>query len=447
MFGRKIFTLARTRGPITALLAALLAGGGFLAPARPASAQAKPAELKVGIVSFLSGPATVFGIPAKNAAEWLIDKYNRDGGIGGVKLRPIYIDEAGGADKQVSELRRLALDEKVDLVIGYISSADCLAVAPVAEELRLLTVLFDCGTNRIFEDRKHTYVFRTKAHQALDGVAAAKYILNLKPGVKTIAGINQDYAWGRDSWDTFKRAMQKLKPDVQVVAELWPKLFAGEYTAEISRLLAARPDVIHSSFWNGDVLAFTKQAAPRGLFSQSQVVFVAGEHMLQDLGKDVPEGVAIGARGDHWFLHNSNDPLHKEFVDGYRAKYGRYPIYPSYHMYQAVAGVKAAYEKAMRDGGGAWPKAEAVIKAFEGIEYRVPPGRTMTVRADHNGIEPAIMGVTKHTAQYPFAVLDRVQVFAATEVNPPLGVKVNDWIGSWTPAPPMEPARKRPAKR
>ncbi|HET8579085.1 MAG TPA: ABC transporter substrate-binding protein, partial [Methylomirabilota bacterium] len=352
----------------------------------PAVAQSKPAELKVGVVSFLSGAAAVFGVPSKNAAEWLIEKYNKEGGIGGVKIRPIYIDEAGGAEKQVGEFRRLVLDEKVDLVIGYISSADCLAVAPVAEELRVLTVLFDCGTNRIFEDSKYKYVFRTKAHQALDSVAAAKYVLSIKPNVKTIAGINQDYAWGRDSWDTFKRAMQKLKPDVQVTVELWPKLLAGEYSAEISRLLTSKPDVIHSSFWNGDIVGLVKQGAPRGLFSQSLVVLSAGEHMLQDVGKDMPEGVIVGARGDHWFQHNPTDPLHKEFVDGYRAKYGRYPIYPSYHMYQAVAGVKAAFEKAMKEGGGAWPKPDAVIKAFEGIEYRVPPGRTMTVRSDHNGI-------------------------------------------------------------
>ncbi len=422
----------RCRGSLgTLALASGIAGAALCAAPSPASAQAKPAELKIGVVSFLSGPATVFGVPSKNAAEWLIEKYNREGGIGGVRIKPIYIDEAGGADKQVSEFRRLALDEKVDLVIGYISSADCLAVAPVAEELKVLTVLFDCGTNRIFEDSKHTYVFRTKAHQALDSVAAAKYILAQKPGLKSIAGINQDYAWGRDSWDSFKRAILKLKPDVKVGAELFPKLFAGEYTAEISRLLAAKPDVVHSSFWNGDVLAFTKQAAPRGLFSQSTVVFSAGEHMLQDLGKDVPEGVVIGARGDHWFLHNSSDPLHKEFVEGYRAKYGRYPIYPSYHMYQAVAGVKAAYEKAINDGRGAWPKVDAVIRAFEGIEYRVPPGRTMTVRGDHNGTEPAIVGVTKHTPQYPFAILDKITVFPASEVNPPLGVKTNDWIDSW----------------
>lgn len=429
-------TASSIRNRMTCLIALFVLAGavvGVIGLAGPpsAAAQAKPAELKIGIVSFLSGPATVFGVPSKNAAEWLIDKYNREGGIGGVKIRPVYADEAGGAEKQVGEFRRLVLDEKVDLVIGYISSADCLAVAPVAEELRKLTVLFDCGTNRIFEDNKYKYVFRTKAHQVLDSVAAAKYVLSVKPNVKTIAGINQDYAWGRDSWESFRRAMLKLKPDVQVVAELWPKLLAGEYSAEISRLLVAKPDVIHSSFWNGDIIGLVKQGAPRGLFSQSLVVLTAGEHMLQDVGKDMPEGVVIGARGDHWFLHNANDPLHKEFVDGYRAKYGRYPIYPSYHMYQAVAGVKAAYEKAIKDAGGAWPSLDQVIKAFEGIEYRVPPGRTMTIRGDHNGIEPAIMGLTKHDPQYPFAILDRMTVFPAAEVNPPLGVKSNDWIDSW----------------
>lgn len=55
----------------------------------------------------------------------------------------------------------------------------------------------------------------------------------------------------------------------------------------------------------------------------------------------------------------------------------------------------------------------------------------MTIRGDHNGIEPAIMGITKHDARYPFAILDRIRVFPPAEVNPPLGVKTNDWIDSW----------------
>lgn len=106
-------------------------------------------------------------------------------------------------DQQGVQLRRLALDEKVDLVIGYISSANGLAVAPVAGELKLPTVLFDCGTNQVFEEARYKYVFRTAAHTGTDGIGAARYLLMVKPEVKTVAGLNQDYAWGRDSWEIF----------------------------------------------------------------------------------------------------------------------------------------------------------------------------------------------------------------------------------------------------
>ena len=416
----------------TFIVAACAPGGTPAGQSTKAGTAAKPAELKIGVVAFLSGSAAVFGEPSKAAAEFLFDEINAAGGIGGVKITPIYVDENGGAEKQVSEFRRLALDEKVDLVIGYISSADCLAVAPVAEEVKKLTVLFDCGTNRIFEDEKHKYVFRTAGHQVLDSVGAAKYLLTHKPDMRTVAGINQDYAWGRDSWETFERALKKLKPDVQTTEVLWPRLGAGEYSAEISRLAAARPDIIHSSLWGGDLVAFIKQAAPRGLFSQSQALFVSGEHALQDLGKDMPEGVAVGARGHHWFQHS--DPktagLLKSFVDGYQARTNQYPNYPAFHMAQAVYGVKAAYDKALESTGGGWPDTEAVIKAFENLTFDAPNG-PITIRSDHQAVEPALFGITRHTPELPFATLDRLTIYPVDEVNPPVELKSNDWIDSW----------------
>ncbi len=162
-------------------------------PAAAARPKGAPATLKVGIVSFLSGPASSpFGIPSRNAARLWIDKLNQEGGIGGAKLVPVFIDEAGGTARQVTEFRRLVLDEKVNFVLGYISSADCLGIAPVAEELQTLTILADCGTVRVFEARKYHYVFRTHAHTVIDGVGAARYVLRIKPALKTVAGINQE---------------------------------------------------------------------------------------------------------------------------------------------------------------------------------------------------------------------------------------------------------------
>jgi branched-chain amino acid transport system substrate-binding protein len=214
----------------------------------------------------------------------------------------VIIDEAGGAEKQVAEFRRLVLEERVDLVIGYISSADCLAVAPVAEELRALLVMFDCGTNQIFEERSYRYVFRTHGHQILDNVGAARYILRIKPEVSTIAGINQNYAWGQDSWNTFRESMRRLKPEVRVLAEQFPRLFAGEYSAELSALLAARPDVIHTSFWGGDLESFLIQGLPRRIYERSTLVLTTGDTVLPRLGQQIPPGVVVGARGPHGAL-------------------------------------------------------------------------------------------------------------------------------------------------
>jgi len=178
----------------------------------PAASLAQEAPLKIGVVTFLSGPAaSPFGVPARNAAEIMVEMLNGTKvpapyaarGFGGAALQMQLVDESGPATTQVTEFRNLAQRDNVDMVIGYVSSGNCLAVAPVAEELKKLTVFFDCGTPRIFEEKSYKYVFRTASTATMDSVGAALYVKELKAGkIKSIAGVNQNYAWGQDSWST-----------------------------------------------------------------------------------------------------------------------------------------------------------------------------------------------------------------------------------------------------
>ena len=129
---------------------ALVLCAGYL-PCGSALAQSKPSEIKIAIVQFLSGAAAPHDAATVNTAKLLTEQFNASGGIAGVRLNTIYVDEAGSTADKVAEYRRLVQDEKVAIVIGYTSSANCLAVSPVADELKTLTIFQVCATYRLID--------------------------------------------------------------------------------------------------------------------------------------------------------------------------------------------------------------------------------------------------------------------------------------------------------
>jgi branched-chain amino acid transport system substrate-binding protein len=401
-----------------------------------AMAQDKPAELKIGISTFTSGAASVFGVPAKAAAELLIDDMNKAGGIGGVKISPIFIDEGIGGDKLLSEYRRLVQEQGVRTMFSAISSGNCNIVAPVAEDLKVLNVMWDCGTEKILESKRYKYVVRTQANATTEMVATVLYLMKVKPDFKTVAVVNQDYAWGRDSWEIFLNTLKVFKPDVRVVAEMFPKLGASDFSTEISRLQALRPDVVLSTSWGGDLDTFVRQAGQRGLFKQGGTfVMPLIESSLERLGDAVPEGIIAGARGDHYWAHpeTKDDPKHKDFVARFKAKTGNYPIYPTYHMAQALFGLKTGYENAMKANGGKWPSPEQVADAMRKMKFK-GFGREITMREDGQGLEAQMLGLTKRHPKYPFAVIDKMVLVPAELVTTPVGEQSPTWVKTINPA-------------
>lgn len=402
---------------------------------QPAAAQ-QAATFKLGVVTFLSGAAAgPFGVPARNAAELVIETLNAGKmpapydkkGINGLPIEMAIVDEAGGTTKQVTEYRNLVQRANVDAIIGYISSGDCLAIAPLADELKKLTIFFDCGTPRIFEDASYKYLFRTGPHATMDNVAAARYLLARNKDIKTIAGINQNYAWGQDSWNDFKASMQALSPGIKIATEQFPKLLAGQYGAEISALLVEKPNVIHSSFWGGDMEAFTLQGKARGVFEDRTVVMTAGEPAMFRMATQIPNGTVIGARGPHGVFAPDN-ALNNWFRAAYSERYGTPPVYPSYKMVQAILGLKAAMEKAAA-GKPETPATDAVITAFEGLSYETPSGRVdMKLGKGHQAIQDMAYGTFKFDAAQGQPQLVDVVRYPAECVNPPEGVKSEEWI-------------------
>jgi branched-chain amino acid transport system substrate-binding protein len=387
--------------------------------------------LRIGIVTFLSGPAAgAFGVPARNGFELMAEMINAGSvpgsyatkGFGGRPIELVIIDENGGAQKQVAEFRNLS--QRVDVVVGYISSGDCLAIAPVAEELKKLTVLFDCGTPRIFEDASYKYVFRTGPSGTMDNVAAAMYVLERNPNIRSIAGINQNYAWGQDSWTDFEAAMKALKPGIEVKASLMPKLMAGQFGSEISTLLSSGADLLHSSFWGGDLEGLVLQGAPRGLFQKHLVVLSAGEPAINRLGTKIPDGTVIGARGPFGPLAPDNE-FNRWFKNAFQDRYGLPPIYAAYKATNALLGLKTAYEKA----GGPSPSQEQIIAAFENLTFEGVGGTVrMSLGKGHQAVMENAIGTVRAQGG-ELRVVD-IKRYPAEKINPPEGMKSEAWIKS-----------------
>lgn len=409
---------------------------GLMAFGSASSAEEKP--IKVGVVVFMSGAAAgPFGVPAKNAAELVIEGFNagtlpepyNTKGLGGAPVEIVWLDENGGTAKQVSEYRNLIQQQGVDVVVGYVSSGNCLAIAPVADELKKLTLFFDCGTTRVFEEGSYDYVFRPVGHATMDNVAAAKYVADVKPDVKTIAGINQNYAWGQDSWQDFEAALRAVKPDIDVKTSQMPKIGAGQYNAEISALMASRADVVHTSFWGGDLEGFIVQGVPRGLFKNSSVVLTTGESSAHRKNNQIPTGTIIGARGQHGAFAPESE-LNTWLRTTYEAKFdGASPSYPAYKMTQTLLGLKAAFDKAYAENGDKKPSPEQVATAFKHLEFQTPSGKiAMSLGNGHQAVQSIAMGTAVNTDGD--ITFENIKVYEASEVNPPEGVKSLDWIKS-----------------
>ncbi|MBB5696390.1 ABC transporter substrate-binding protein [Muricoccus pecuniae] len=414
-----------------AALAACLQAGGALAQEK----------LRIAVVTPLTGPLASVNVPGQNAARILAEAinagtlpapYSGRRGMGGAEVELFFLDENGGNAKQVSEFRGLAERRGADVVMGFGSAATCLAVAPVAEELKVLTVMSTCATPRIFEDASYEYVFRTTAHTTMDSAALALYVRQRLPEVRTVGHINPNFALGQDSWRDFAAAMKSAMPATRVVAEQWPTMGSGQYTAEISALAARRPDLIHTSLTGTDMEAFMTQMSARGLQEQSRIVAPLLELAINRMGRQIPEGIIFTARGTNG-LFAPPSALNTWFTDIYRGRHNEMPVFTAYQYAATLLALKAAYDKAAGPAG-ARPATRDVIAALRSSTFEAPGGTIrMALGNGHQAIQDTAVGEFGFDRRANVTTVRNVTVFPAACVNPPAGARSEAWLRDGMP--------------
>jgi ABC-type branched-subunit amino acid transport system substrate-binding protein len=193
--------LARLTGlGSTVIAAALLLG------ATPAATEDATKTIKIGVVYDYTGPLAAGGSDLHAlGAKIMIDYFNQKGGIEGYQIEPIYADAQSKPDMAINEAVRLIEREKVDILLGFFSSAQCVPVAARVDQARKFMWITTCISSAVLENRNLRYVFRPQPSGRQFGLASTGFVsaysrekFGKEPKDLRIAIIYEDGAYGVD---------------------------------------------------------------------------------------------------------------------------------------------------------------------------------------------------------------------------------------------------------
>jgi branched-chain amino acid transport system substrate-binding protein len=306
-------------------LAAGVAASAVLAlAAAPALTQGK--TVKIGFISTFGGPVAAIGNDMRNSFELGLDHLGRK--LGGLPVEVIYEDDQFKPEVGVQKTQKLIESDKVDFLVGYIWSNVLLASLKPIVDSKTFTIITNAGASQVAGELCSPYVFSTSWNNDQTPQAVGLY-MNQK-GVKTAFLIGPNYAAGKDMLagvaSTFKGKVigQELTQ--------WPGQL--DFSAELSKARAAKPDAIFAFYPGGAGIQFVTQYAQSGLKGQIPLytAFTIDELSLPRL-KDL----AIGIPGAQEWVNDLPNPTNKKFVADYKAKYKSSPSFYGAQTYDAAA--------------------------------------------------------------------------------------------------------------
>lgn len=223
-----------------ALAATLLSLG--LAAAFPAAVARAADAVKIGVIQPLSGNFSSYGQESQPAFEYVIRKINEAGGIkslGGAKIELVVADDSSQPARSATEMRRLATQENVAMVVGGLLSPQMLAVAPVADELKVPTLsIWAAGA-------KGEYLYSigfpySRGYAETMSGFLAFLARDKRVPIKTVALVYSNYEAGQQ----VNKALQEMLPKLgfSIVGEVPLDIKATDQTAALLRIRSLKPD-------------------------------------------------------------------------------------------------------------------------------------------------------------------------------------------------------------
>jgi branched-chain amino acid transport system substrate-binding protein len=331
----------------------LIAAGALMACVSQ-SALAQQKSVKIGFVSTFSGPTAVIGNDMRNSLDLALDHLGRK--MGGLPVEVIYEDDQQKPEVGKQKTEKLIESDHVDFIAGYIWSNVLLASLKPAIDSKTIMISANAGPSQIAGELCSPYFFSTSWQNDQTPAAVGLY-MNQK-GVKNAYLVGPNYAAGKDMLTGVKATFKG-----KIVGEeytRWPDQL--DFSAELSKVRAAKPDAVFVFYPGAAGVQFLNQYVQAGLKSQIPLytAFTIDETTLPRQGEN-----AIGIPGAQEWVNDLPNDANKRFVADYKAKYKASPSFYGAQSYDAANLVNSAV---IAVKGEVARKAD-MIKAMEKADF------------------------------------------------------------------------------
>jgi len=364
-------------------------------------------QVKIGLITVLSGPLAPIGKSEENAALMAVEEF---GPVLGQKVRFIPRDHQYNPGLANERAKELYEKEKVDAIVAVSNSAAALAVSDQAERYKKIFISTSAGTTELIGRNRYTFKYNYNDYMLATTVG--------RWGAKNLGKrwytITADYAWGHDLLRHFTAALRDeggthVGNDMVAVG-------TSDFSPYILKALKAEPDVVALLNVGKDTVNATKAAVEYGLKKKAKFVHAllfeldikgAGLELFQD---------GYTAAPWNWQVNN---PGAREFADRYYKKYGDRPTFMAAGVYSAIW----QYLTVVKKVGST--DTDKVIKGLEGHRFADMFANPGYIRPeDHLQVAPAyLLRVKKpHEVKEKEDFFEIIGSLPAEKAHPPVGL-------------------------
>jgi branched-chain amino acid transport system substrate-binding protein len=398
---RKIFTTPFDRRTLIKTGAALGVSTIFSPPILSFAQGETP--IKIGMHDPLTGTYAAEGDSELRGAKMALAEVNAKGGIVGRKVELLIEDEGANAGLAAQKAHKLIEQDKVDFLMGAVSSATALSVNQVAHEKGKLYMVTGGHTDPVTGTQCHWTTFRicTTTYMLAAGLADTLY---KKFGGKWYF-ITPDYAYGHTLQAAYAKLLQGFGG--KVLGNSLSPLGTTDFSSYLIKAQQSKPDVLVLLVDGQDLVNCMKQAAQFGLMKK----FAIGGGLSElEVLRALPKEAKQGWWTLEWYWDQPNTPHVKEFVAAYQKAHAD-GTWPSARTWFGYAGLHAI---AMGANKAKSVESVKVAKALEGLELppevKLQPNKVYFRPGDHQLMSSEFPGEILPDGVYPkmFKVADIV---------------------------------------